>query len=68
MDFDKIDKSYFKVAKLTDPSDEKEFWRSKTPAERMAALEHLRRMAYGYDDPDTSRIQRVFEVVKLKRS
>ena len=34
------------------------FWHSKTPAERLAAAEQLRQVAYGYDAA-TARIQAV---------
>jgi len=34
------------------------FWHSKTPAERLAAAEQLRQIAYGYDAA-TARIQEV---------
>jgi hypothetical protein len=41
------------------------FWHSKTPAERLAAAERLRQIAYGYD-PATSRIQETFVRTTLK--
>jgi hypothetical protein len=59
----KMDKTAFSVGRLTDPSDEKEFWATKTPGERLAALELMRQIAYGYD-PDTTRLQRVLEVTQ----
>ena len=62
-----IDKTAFSVASLTDPSDEKEFWLSKTPAERLQALEFLRQIVYGYD-PSSARLQRVLEIADLSRS
>jgi hypothetical protein len=42
------------------------YWHSKTPTERLAALELLRQRAYGYD-PTTARIQNVAEFSELKR-
>ncbi|MBU2447218.1 MAG: hypothetical protein KJ666_16820 [Bacteroidetes bacterium] len=65
--FEKIDKEAFSTASLFDQSDEKEYWLSKTPSERIQALEFLRQIMYGYD-PFTARLQRVFEVAKLKES
>ena len=59
----KVDRTAFSVAKLTDPSDEPAYWASKTPEERLEALEIMRQFIYGYD-PITERLQRVFEVVK----
>ena len=43
------------------------YWHSKTPAERLAAAEQLRQIAYGYD-PATARIQAVFVRTFLKES
>ena len=61
----KMDKSHFSIRNLHDPSDDKEFWLSKTPEDRMQALQYMRQMAYGYDPTKSgSGIQRFFEVVK----
>lgn len=43
------------------------FWHSKTPVERLAAAEHLRQIAYGYNAV-TARISEVAEYAELKRS
>jgi len=59
----KMDKTAFVVTTLDAPSDEKEFWKSKTPDEWLAALEYMRQMAYGYD-PATTRLQRILETVE----
>jgi hypothetical protein len=40
------------------------YWRSKTPDERLAALELSRQIAYGYD-PTTRGLSRFFEVAEL---
>ena len=42
------------------------YWHSRTPQERVWALELMRQKAYGYD-PATTRLQRVLEVVDLDR-
>lgn len=60
----KIDKSSFSVASLFDGSDEKEYWLSKSPIERLEAVEILRQRVYGYN-PITTRLQRVFSVAEL---
>lgn len=60
----KIDRTAFKVTTLYE-SDEKEFWLSRPPAERLAALELLRQIAYGYE-PNSLRLQRVFEIAEQK--
>ncbi len=64
--FNKLDRTAFSVGELHGESDEKAYWLSKTPAERLAAVEFLRQVAYGYD-PITERLQRVLEVVERKR-
>jgi hypothetical protein len=63
-DFPKVRRDVFKVASLFDPSDEKEYWLSKTPEERLEAVELMRQIIYGYD-PSATRLQRVFEIVHL---
>lgn len=42
---------------------EREYWHSRTPDERLAAMELMRQAAYGYNDSATSRLQRVLEIV-----
>ena len=66
IDFDHIDRTAFSVVSLHDEPDDKAYWLSKTPAERMQAMEYMRQIAYGYD-PATERLQRVFEVAQLER-
>jgi hypothetical protein len=62
-----MDKTALSVASLSDEPDEKAYWRSKTPHERLAAVEEMRQIIYGYD-PSTSRLQRLLEVVELQKS
>ncbi len=61
----RVDKSAFSVASLFDESDEKAYWLSKTPYERLQAVELMRQVIYGYE-PATARLQKVFEVAELK--
>ena len=63
----KIDKNVLSVVSLSEESDEKEYWQAKTPQERLAAVELMRQINYGYD-PTTTRLQRVFEVAQLTSS
>lgn len=49
-------------AKVSGPT----YWHSRTPQERVWALELMRQEAYGYD-PTTVRLQRVFEIAQRKR-
>jgi hypothetical protein len=62
-----LNKTILSVVSLHDESDEKQYWHSRTPLERLEALEHFRQVMYGYN-PTTERLQRFFEVVERKRS
>lgn len=59
----RMDRTVVKVAKLTEPSDDLEYWLTKSPQERLAAVELMRQIAYGYDR-DTERLQRVLSPAK----
>lgn len=59
-----MDKTSFSVKPLNDVNDDREYWSSKTPAERLEALEFMRQVMYEYD-PVTDRLQRTIEVVQL---
>lgn len=61
-----VDKTAFSVASLEDEPDEKAYWRSKTPHERLQAIELMRQVIYGYK-PATTRFQGFFEVVELEK-
>lgn len=65
MDWDKLDKTAFSVCDLDDQGNDLAYWLSRAPEERLAAVEFLRQMMYGYD-PATARMERVLEVVDLK--
>ena len=63
----RMDKTAFSVTSLSAAEgDEKTYWLSKTPEERLEALEFLRQIAYGYD-PSSARLQRVLEITQLSR-
>lgn len=57
----KIDKSAFSIGCLHDGGDEKAYWLSKSPQERIEAIEIMRQILYGYD-PATTRLERFFEI------
>jgi hypothetical protein len=60
-----LDKTAFSVVSLEEQDElEKQFWRSKTPHERLEAVEMTRQLLYGYD-PATTRLQRVLEIAQL---
>ena len=61
----RLDRSRFEVGSLDDESPDKAYWQTRSPQERMEALELLRQIFYGYD-PATTRLQRVFEVTELE--
>ncbi len=61
----KFNLSTLSIANLNDEDKEdRAYWLLKSPKERLIALEYLRQVMYGYD-PNTSRLQRVFEIAKL---
>ena len=65
----KMDKATFSVLSSFEEADEadKTYWHSKSPQERLEALELMRQINYGYN-PITERLQRVLEVGELTRS
>ncbi len=61
-DFPKLRRDVFKVTSLDEPADDKGYWLSKTPEERLEAVELMRRMIYG--DEAIKRLQRVLEITQ----
>lgn len=62
----KLDKTHIEIGTASDFDDEVTdilYWQSKTPLERLQALEFLRQTMYNYD-PVSGRVQRVFETFK----
>lgn len=59
-----LNKGIVKVTSLDDIEEEKKYWMSKSPLERIEAIEISRRMIYGRDRV-TSRLQRFFEIAEL---
>ena len=60
-----IDKSAFSVTSLSGESDDRAYWLSKTPEERLRHIETLRRINYG--DQATARLQRVLEIAQRSK-
>jgi hypothetical protein len=59
-----LDRRAFSVVSLDEQdADEKRYWRSKTPHERLEAVELTRQLLYGYD-PATARLQRILEIAQ----
>ncbi|RPJ42204.1 MAG: hypothetical protein EHM27_01095 [Deltaproteobacteria bacterium] len=63
----RLDKTRLKVSSLDDITEEKQYWLSRNPADRLNAIELNRRMVYG-TDRTTSRLQRLLEAAELSRS
>ena len=59
-----LNKKIVKVTSLDDIEEEKRYWMSKSPLERIEAIEINRRMIYGRDRV-TSRLQKFFETAEL---
>jgi hypothetical protein len=62
-DIYKLDKTAFSQGDFGEEGNEKAYWLSKTPQERIQALEYMRQVIYGYD-PATERLQRVYSIVE----
>lgn len=60
---EQIDRDAFSVTSLSEQSDNRAFWQSRSPEERLAAIEQLRQLNYDYD-PAADRLQRVLEVAR----
>jgi len=58
--FPKLDKTAFALAPLFDESEDKAYWLSRTPHQRLQHIEVLRRINYGHQS--TARLQRVLEL------
>ena len=58
----RVDRTVFSTASSFEEADEQDaaYWRSRTPEERLAHLELLRRINYG--DAATARLQRVLDI------
>ncbi len=71
LDFERMDRTAFRSFNSFEEADEhdRQFWRSRTPQERMQALEHIRKWAWGYDyEGASSRLQRVVGSAELRGS
>jgi hypothetical protein len=63
----KIDDAAFEEIKLAvETGVDPVFWHSRTPEERLIAVELMRQKKYGYDEHSMPKFQRVLEIVGLK--
>ncbi len=65
MEMPRLDKTVITVGALDDTQERREYWHSRTPAERWAAIEQMRRINYG-EHAATARLQRFLEVAERK--
>jgi hypothetical protein len=61
-----LDKTVVAIASLEEESDDRLYWQTQTPLQRLEAIEFMRQVMYGYD-PSTARLQRVLEFAELAR-
>lgn len=62
----RMDKTAFSVVPLAQADDELEYWLTKTPLERLQAVELIRQTLYGYTGT-TPRLQRLLTVARRQR-
>ena len=61
----RVDRRAFAVTSFAEAERaDRAYWRSRTPDERLEALELCRQIAYGYD-PTTRGLSRLFEVAEF---
>ena len=69
LDFERLDRSVVRVFSSFEEADrhDRGFWLSRTPVERMQALEHIRQLAWGYsNDKPRPQFSRVVAVAELR--
>jgi len=59
----RMDKTAFSVVSLAEADDELEYWLTKSPLERLQAVELIRQTLYGYTGT-TPRLQRLLTVAQ----
>jgi hypothetical protein len=60
----RLNKDVFEIGSLAGQGDDRQYWWSKSPDERLIALEMMRQSMFGYD-PLTDRLQRVLTISSL---
>jgi len=60
----RMDETAFSCGLIHDEPRDQEYWLSQSDTQRLAGIEFMRQVLYGYD-PATARLQRVLEVVEL---
>ena len=62
-----VDKTAFSVTTLSETDDELGYWLTKTPQERLAAVEATRQTLYGSSSTSPG-LQRFFEIAQREKS
>ncbi len=62
--FNQIEKNTISVTSLTEGTEEKRYWFSRTPEERLQMTEILRQRNFGYDATN-ARLQRILTVAEF---
>lgn len=60
----KLDKTKISVSDSFEDSEEKKYWHSRSPLERLAHVERLRQIAYG--EEAMRRMKKVLEIIQIK--
>jgi hypothetical protein len=61
---EKIQRDVFEIVDLRD-ADDSDYWRDRSPIERIEAIEFMRKAMFGHDRT-SERLQRVLTVAELK--
>src|SRR5437867_1407574 len=69
LEFEKFDKTAVRAFDSFEAADaaDRKFWLSRTPEERLQALEHMRQLARGYDDHSRPKFEKIIRIRKLRR-
>jgi len=63
---EKINRNIFEIVDLRE-ADDRSYWRDRSFAERIEAIEFMRKAMFGHDRV-SARLQRVLEITELKRN
>ncbi|HUG10315.1 MAG TPA: hypothetical protein VMM36_04840 [Opitutaceae bacterium] len=61
-----MEKSHIAIGSFEDEPDDVAYWLLHTPEERLAAMEHLRRQFFSYEEPRPE-LRRFLEIAELPR-
>lgn len=61
----RVDRRQMSIRKLTSVSDDVDYWKSRSPSDRLAYVEFLRLINYG-ENAVSGRLKRVFEIAEFR--